>query len=92
MADYHGDMNEVQQRLEDLRTAGWSDAAVGDAINTTRVTVARWRSGVQSPGHSALVLAALDGLLKRKPPPRRRYPGTHHLQRRRDESGDGDDD
>ena len=84
-------MNDVQQKLVELRERGWSVASMADELGVHNMTVHRWVSGNRYPENSKPVLMALDTLVKRKPPPRRRYPGTHHLQRKRDESGDGDD-
>ncbi len=67
-------MNDVQQRVEELRSRGWTDAAIADEIDYSRVSILRWRSGDQYPDHPSPILAALDGLLRRKRiPKQRRY-------------------
>ena len=69
-----------------MRDKGWTDPAIGDEIGYGRVSVFRWRSGEQYPGHPQPILIALDALLRRKRiPKRRRYEGTHHLQRKADD-------
>ena len=75
---YSVGMNDVQQKLGELRNKGWTDASIGDSIGTTRVTVSRWRNGVHYPDHAELVMMGLDNLLKRKRiPKQRRYaPGS----------------
>lgn len=80
-------MSDIQERLGELHSKGWTDASISDEIGYGRVTVFRWRSGERYPAHSKSILMALDALMKRKPPPRRRYPGTHHLQRKGSKSG-----
>lgn len=84
-------MNNVQAKLGELKEQGWSLAALADELGMHWNTVNRWDKGTRYPDNLRPVLMALDTLMKRKPPPRRRYPGTHHLQRKRDE-GDRDDD
>ena len=78
-------MNDVQKILLRLREAGWTDAAIADEMDVTRLSVDRWRRGDRYPRLSKLVLAALESLLSREPPPRRRYPDGHYLQRRKRE-------
>ena len=80
-------MNDVQQRIEELRVKGWTLAAIADETGVTSRAVDHWRVGRRYPENSKLVLAALDALLKRKRiPKQRRYaPGS----RRRTSTGSG---
>ncbi len=89
---YAKGMNDIQMKITNLEEKGWTQSAMADELGVTVSAVQKWKSGDRYPGMANAVIMALDTLMKRKPPPRRRYPGTHHLQRKRDESGDGDDD
>ena len=75
-------MNEIQEKITALRTAGWTLAAIADELGVHWYTAQRWQKGQQYPDTPKPVAASLDLLFDRKPPPRRRYPGTHHLQRK----------
>lgn len=74
-------MDEVKERIEQLRKAGWTIQALADELNVHRTSIHEWESGAHAPAHSGLVLAAFDALLDRKPPPKRRYPEGHYMQR-----------
>ena len=80
-------MNDIQELIRQLEGEGWTLAAIADEVGVSWRTLKRWESAETYPDTSKPVLMALDTLMKRKPPPRRRYPGTHHLQRRRTQSG-----
>ena len=81
-------MNDIQNKIADLEESGWTQSAIADELGVTISAVQKWKAGDRYPGMSNAVIMAMDTLMKRKPPPRRRYPGTHHLQRKRDESRD----
>ena len=80
-------MDEIVQKIEELRGNGWTLASLADELGVHRDTAYGWIARGHSPANPKLVSRALDTLLKRKPPPRRRYPGTHHLQRKSSKSG-----
>ena len=84
---YHLTMNDVQQKISDLRGKGWTIQAIADELEVHRESIRDWMNGRYYPAHSKPILMAMDTLMKRKPPPRRRYPGTHHLQRKSSKSG-----
>ena len=67
-------MNNVQEKLRDLREKGWTSAAIADELGVTDITVYRWKSGRRSPENAKPVMVVLDQLLKRKRiPKRKRY-------------------
>ena len=71
-------MNDVQQRLEQLKDKGWTLAAISDEVGVSTRAVDYWQQGTRYPENAKMVLLGLDGLLKRKRvPKRRRYaPGS----------------
>ena len=81
-------MSEFQDKLAELKNAGWTLAALADRLQVDWKTVKRWESGANEPPVMGAVLMALDTLMAEQPPKRRRYEGTHHLQRKADDSGD----
>ena len=78
-------MNEVQVKLENLETQGWTKKAIADELDVTWQAIHYWRTGERYPGTAGAVLLALDALMQRKAPPKRRYPQGHYLQRRKAE-------
>ena len=67
-------MSEVQDVLGELKTKGWTLAAVADAIEVHRETVVSWEAGRHEPTNVKLVVGALRGLLRRsRVPKKRRY-------------------
>ena len=67
-------MNDVQQRLAELKGNGWTLAAIADEVGVTWRTMKRWEVGDTYPDTPKPVLTALDVLLKRKRiPKKRRY-------------------
>lgn len=75
-------MSELQDKIQELREKGWTLSAISDELGSHRETIYGWVARGHSPANIKLVIAALDGLFKKKPPPRRRYPDGHYLQRR----------
>ena len=70
----HGDMGEVQQVLGQLKAKGWTLAAISDAIEVHRDSVAGWDAGRHSPANAKAVTLLLEGLLRRQRiPKKRRY-------------------
>ena len=70
-------MREIERELEGLRGKGWTVSALADALGVSRVTVDRWRRGVQDPGTHIAVLRAVRSLERRKVPPKWRHTGKH---------------
>ena len=83
-------MTDIQEKIAELRTKGWTLSAISDELEVHRETVYGWSSGKFYPDHAKLVLMGLDGLLERKRiPKRRRYaPGEHHTQRKSQQAED----
>ena len=82
-------MNDVQEKIAELTSKGWTLAALADEMGVSWVTASRWRSGEQYPENGKAVVLALGTLSTRKPPKRRRYaPGEHHTQRKSQQAED----
>lgn len=64
-------MNDVQQRIYDLRAKGWTLEAIAVEVGVSPRAVEYWRVGKRYPGHATMVLMALDQLLKRRRVPKR---------------------
>ena len=71
-------MNEVQEKIQELRDKGWTVAALADELGVRSMTLHRWVSGNRHPTNVKLLTMGLDNLLKRKRiPKKRRYtPGS----------------
>lgn len=71
-------MNEVQTRLADLQSKGWTLAALSDELGSHKNTLEKWKAGDRYPANEKAVLAMLDTIAKRKRIPKgRRYaPGS----------------
>ena len=74
-------MNEVQERISQLRENGWTLAALADELGFHAFTVRRWQDGVRSPNGLNLVVDSLRRLANDAPPPKRRFDGQHWKQR-----------
>jgi len=71
-------MNDVQQRLQQLKEKGWTVAAISDEIGVTARAIDHWKAGRRYPENAKMVLMGLDNLMRRKRiPKQRRYaPGS----------------
>ena len=71
-------MNDIQTGLVQLRSAGWTLAALADEVGVTRRTLDRWYLGELYPKAARSVLLMLKHLARRKRiPKQRRYaPGS----------------
>lgn len=71
-------MNEVQQKIQELRDKGWTVAALADELDVKPMTVHRWLSGERHPQNARGIMTLLDQITKRKRiPKKRRYaPGS----------------
>ena len=71
-------MNDVQERLTQLRARGWTLASLADELGMSRRGIGGWQSGERYPENVKAVLMALDALLKRRriPKLRRHIPGS----------------
>lgn len=68
-------MNEVQQKIDELEKKGWTLAAIARSLSVTTNAVEKWKAGDRYPHTAALVIDALDQLLKRKRIPKRKQYG-----------------
>ena len=74
-------MNDVQEKLLELKDRGWTMAAVADELDVSHMTVFRWQKGMRKAENSRSVLHMLDTLMKRKRIPKRRRRGTSSSSR-----------
>ena len=65
-------MNDIQTSLLQLRTAGWTLAAIADEVGVTRRTADRWYVGDLYPQAAKAVSFMLTQLAKRKRIPKKR--------------------
>ena len=82
-------MNDVQEKLTDLVSKGWTMSAIADELGVTLNAVQKWKYGDRYPENSKAVLIVMGSLLQKKAPPKRRYPEGHYLQRRKAEQEGG---
>ena len=74
-------MNDVQEKLLELKDRGWTMAAVADELDVSHMSVFRWQKGIRKADNSRSVLHMLDTLMKRKRIPKRRRRGTSSSSR-----------
>ena len=61
----------IQEKLEELHIKGWTDAAMAQAIGTSRVSVSRWRHGLMQPTVMCeAIYQSCEMLLRMDAPPR----------------------
>ena len=65
-------VNDIQTSLLQLRSAGWTLAAIADEVGVTRRTADRWYVGDLYPQAAKAVLFMLTRLAKRKRIPKKR--------------------
>ena len=70
-------MNEVQNKIAELKEKGWTLAALADELGVTVNAVEKWKAGDRQPANSKAILAMLGEIAKRKRiPKKRRYGST----------------
>jgi transcriptional regulator with XRE-family HTH domain len=70
-------MNEIQEKIQALRSKGWTLAAIADELGNSWRAVAYWQEGTRQPANAKLVSNALDALKRKRVPKQRRYePGS----------------
>ena len=69
-------MNDVQEKLLQLKDRGWTMAAIADELGVSHMAVFRWQNGMRKAENSRSVLHMLDTLMKRKRIPKRRRRGS----------------
>ncbi len=73
MVDY-GQMTDAQSLITDLKTKGWGNKSIADAIGVTVNAVEKWQAHERNISRSHLIL--LGQLLNQKPPKKHRKKGT----------------
>ena len=68
-------MNDVQEKLLELKDRGWTMAAIADELDVSHMSVFRWQKGMRKADNSRSVLHMLAILMKRKRIPKRRRRG-----------------
>ena len=67
-------MNDIQQMIVELRSNGWTLAAIADEVKVSRNTVDRWFRGERYPTNAAGVRVMLGRLVgRRRIPKQKRY-------------------
>ena len=74
-------MNDVQEKLLELKDRGWTMAAVADELCVSHMAVFRWQKGMREAENSRSVLYLLDALMKRKRIPKQRRRGSSSSSR-----------
>ena len=74
-------VNDVQNKLLDLKDRGWTMAAIADELHVSHMTVYRWQKGMRKAENSRSVLCMLGTLLKRKRIPKQRRRGSSYSSR-----------
>ena len=69
-------MNDIQEKLLELKDRGWTMAAIADELGVSHMAVFRWQKGMRKAENSRSVLHMLDTLMKRKRIPKRRRRGS----------------
>ncbi len=75
------EMNDIQEMIAELRSNGWTLAAVADEVAVSRNTVDRWYRGERYPTNAAGVRVMLRRLSARRRIPKRRRYGPDAPQR-----------
>ena len=70
-------MNDVQNKLLELKDRGWTMAAIADELGVSHMAVFRWQKGMRKAENSRSVVYMLDTLIKRKRIPKRKRRGSN---------------
>ena len=74
-------MNNVQEKLLELKHRGWTMRAISDELSVSHMTVFRWQKGIRNARNARSVLYLLEALIERKRIPKRKRRGpTHSLK------------
>ncbi len=65
-------MNDVQKKIAELQSKGWTLVAIADALGNHVNTIEKWKAGDRYPANANSVLLAMDQLAERSPTPSRR--------------------
>jgi orotate phosphoribosyltransferase-like protein len=74
-------MNDVQNKLLELKDRGWTMAAIADELEVSHMSVFRWQKEMRKADNSRSVLYLLDTLMKRKRIPKQRRRGSRSSSR-----------
>ncbi len=74
----YGQMNEIQIKLAELKSKGWTYASIADEVGVTSDAVEKWKSGTRKTHSEKAVLIRLEQLTEKKPPKQRRYADGSH--------------
>ena len=74
-------MNDVQNKLLELKDRDWTMAAITDELDVSHMSVFRWQKGMRKADNSRSVLYLLDTLMKRKRIPKQRRRGSSSSSR-----------
>ena len=67
-------MNDIQQKMAELQSKGWTLAALADELGVTASAMDKWKAGDKYPGMPRPILVMFDQIAKRKKiPKQRRY-------------------
>jgi transcriptional regulator with XRE-family HTH domain len=82
--------DEIQSRIAQLVSRGWTLAAIADELGVTSDTVEHWKAGRRNPTNAKAVLAMLDKVSEKKRiPKQRRYAkGSRQGRKLKFEAGD----
>lgn len=64
-------MNEVQTRISDLQSKGWTLAAIAEGVGVTTNAVEKWKSGDRYPANAKAIFALLSQLLSSESAPKK---------------------
>ena len=73
------EMNEVQSRIVELESKGWTLAAIARELKVSHSVMEKWKAGDRHARLEKLVIDALSQLLTRQ-----RIPKKRHYQRKQD--------
>jgi transcriptional regulator with XRE-family HTH domain len=65
-------MSEIQDKLNELKTKGWTLANIARAIGQSSRAVESWNQGVRNPANLKSVLNSLDKLVQNKRIPKKK--------------------
>jgi transcriptional regulator with XRE-family HTH domain len=74
-------MNDMQTKIAELQSKGWTLAAIADEVGVTVNAVEKWKAGDRYPANSKAVLNLLGKLAQKKRVPKQRRYTDHRIQR-----------
>ncbi|MDP3878866.1 MAG: RhuM family protein [Dehalococcoidales bacterium] len=83
-------MNDVQIKIAELETNGWTLAAIATELDLTVNAIEKWKAGDRYPANSKAILLLLDSLAQKKRIPKQKRYAPDNRQSKTDEVGDVD--